>query len=166
MHYQPVLDLDLRPGCRKTDVESSVGARLHGGIPTQVSEPQGRTRMRLDAYSASISDSYNFIVAFFITVPFPARNMGFSLLATKIISLKIRLNAGASLLASSMSRLATWWRLARAPSRTNGKPGNPPNHVPKFSHPFVVRHVDRMLWPRFHEHARLAPPAPKHAHAR
>jgi hypothetical protein len=65
--------------------------------------------MRLDAHSASISDSYDFIVAFFITVPFPVRNIGFSLLVTKIISLKIRLNAGASLLASSTSRLLKWW---------------------------------------------------------
>lgn len=61
---------------------------------------------RLDTYSASISDPYNFIVAFLITVPFPARCIGFSLLVTKIISLKIRLNAGASLLASSTSCLA------------------------------------------------------------
>lgn len=60
-----------------------------------------------NTYSASISDSYNAIVAFFITVPFPARSMGLSLLVTKIISLKIRLNAGASLLASSTSRLET-----------------------------------------------------------
>lgn len=59
----------------------------------------------LEAYRASISDSYNFIVAFLVTVPFPARNMCLSLLVTRIISLKMRLYAGASLSASSTSFL-------------------------------------------------------------
>lgn len=57
------------------------------------------------SYNASISGSYSFIVAFFNTVPFPARSMGLSVLVTRIISLKIRLKFGASLFASSTSDL-------------------------------------------------------------
>src|SRR5882757_4923342 len=52
-----------------------------------------------------ISSSYNLTVAFLLTVPFPARSMGFSRDVTRIISLKILLNAGASLFASSTSGL-------------------------------------------------------------
>lgn len=57
------------------------------------------------SYNASISGSYSFIVAFFITVPFPARSIGLSVLVTRIISLKMRLKFGAPLFASSTSDL-------------------------------------------------------------
>ena len=122
--------------------------------------------MRINAYSASISDSYNFIVAFLITVPFPARNIGFSLLVTKIISLKIRLNVGASLLASSTFLLSTWVWLLSTRAVSKRKPRNAPNHISKLGDLLIVRHVDCILWPGFHKNPCLTSPPSKHAQAR
>lgn len=54
------------------------------------------------SYNASISASYSFSDACLITVLFGVRINGFSLEVIKIISLKIRLNVGAILFASSI----------------------------------------------------------------
>lgn len=56
-------------------------------------------------YIDSISGAYKVIAALRSTVPFPARGKGLSAEANKIISLKIRLKAGALSFASSITGL-------------------------------------------------------------
>lgn len=56
-------------------------------------------------HRALISGVYSTIAAFLATVPFPTRGKGLSGFATRIISMKIRLNAGATLFASSTKGL-------------------------------------------------------------
>ena len=57
------------------------------------------------SYKASISSLYSFKDSFLITVPFPARGSGLSSDVMRIISLKSLLNAGATLLALSITGL-------------------------------------------------------------
>jgi hypothetical protein len=78
------------------------------------------------------------MVAFLLTVPFPARSMGLSLRVTRIVSLKILLKAGASLFASSMSGLQEHLQVQQQHMIS----GNSPHSVPKLSKLFCVIDVN------------------------
>lgn len=111
MHHQPVLNSDA-------DTSKTTILALALISTDALPGPLPPTRTTFDIYGALISNSYNFIVAFLITVPIPARTVGYSMFVTKSVFFLKNPGERRHYLVGFSGVVPTEWGLARARTTT------------------------------------------------